>query len=168
MIQKAETSLEDIESAPLSDAAMRSWLKIQSQCREVMENYRAYGRLDFNEEPGLHTDAFLIGYAAMALHRASVSGMADHCTPDQLAFLNQSHPGLGLPAKSFARWKKELIMPDTLLKFGFNASYTRLLSDQIHIAGAPDIRFRREALATIALQNTETYYELLKELPEAL
>ncbi len=124
--------------------------------------------IDFHEEPGLHTDAFLIGYAAMALHYASVSRMTEKCSPDQLAFLNQAHPGLGLPAKSFTRWKKDLIKPDIMLKFGFNASYTRLLGDHIHIADAPEIRARREALETIALQNTEAYYELLKEIPEVL
>jgi len=58
--------------------------------------------------------------------------------------------------------------PDTLLKFGFNASYTRLLAEQIHIADAPDIRSRREALEAIALQNTDICYKFLRELPEAL
>jgi len=168
MIQEAKTSLEDIQSSPLTDAAMRNWLQVQSSCREVMEKYQAYARLDFHEEPGLHTDAFLIGYAAMALHCAGVSRMAEKCSDDQLSFLNQPHPELGLPAKSFARWKKDLIKPDTLLKFGFNASYTRLLADQIHGVDAPEVRSRREALETIALQNTEAYYELLKELPETL
>jgi len=104
----------------------------------------------------------------MALHRAAVLRMAEQGSPDQLKFLNRSHPEEGLSARSYAGWKRETFKPDTLLKFGFSASYVRLLGDQVHIADAPDIRSRREVLAAIALEDTEAYYELLKELPEAL
>jgi hypothetical protein len=167
-ILDARARIREIESALLTEPALIEWLRIQARCRNLMQSYQAYARLDFHEEPGLHTDAFLIGYVAMALHRAAVLRMAEQGSPDQLKFLNRSHPEEGLSARSYAGWKRETFKPDTLLKFGFSASYVRLLGDQVHIADAPDIRSRREVLAAIALEDTEAYYELLKELPEAL
>jgi hypothetical protein len=106
----------------------------------------------------------LIGYAAMALHRAAVLKMAEQCSAVELAFLNQSHPELGVKVNSFKRWKREMFKPDTLLKLGFNASYTNLLDEQIHIPDDPDIRARREALAALARQNTEICYDFLVKL----
>jgi hypothetical protein len=167
-ILEARTRIAEVQSSPLTEAALIEWLRDQTRCRDLMQSYQAYGRIDFHEEPGLHTDAFLIGYAAMALHRSAVLKMAEQCSAEQLKFLNHPHPEVGLSARSYARWKREMIKPDTLLKFGFNASYVRLLGDEIHVADAPDIRSRREVLAAIALEDTEAYYELLKELPEAL
>jgi hypothetical protein len=167
-ILDARARVMEIQSSPLTEPALLDWLRVQAQCRDLMQRYQAYGRIDFHEEPGLHTDAFLIGYAAMALHRSAVLKVAEQCSPEHLKFLNRSYPDVGISAKSYARWKREMIKPDTLLKFGFSASYVRLLGDQIHIADAPDIRSRREVLAAIALEDTEAYYELLKELPDAL
>ncbi len=167
-IRDAQLRIREIQSAPLTEASLLSWLRIQIECRELMENYRAYGRLDFHEYPGRHTDAFLIEYAAMALHRAGVLDMVEKCSPGQLQFLDQAHPQIGVSANTFTRWKKDLIKPDTLLKFGFSASYIQLLGDQIDVKSQPDSRVRRQALEAIAQQNTEKYYRMLKDLPGAL
>ncbi len=153
-------------SASLDDDELSSWLHEQDQCRQLMEIYQAYNHIDFHEHPGLHTDAFLIGYAAMALHHSSVLTLAERLTPQQLQWLNQAHEDIGLAKDTFQHWKEDLLKPETLLKFGFNASYIKLLHDQIEGSDDTAAGQRRRALKEVAQQDTERYYQDIKDIPD--
>ncbi len=166
VIQQAQVQFEQLDLDSCGEGNLEDWLKTQVQCRDLMQQYQAYNRLDYLDKPGLHTDAFLIYNAAMALHRTGVLTMAEQANAEQREWLDQAYPELDIKAKTFTHWRRDLLKPDVLFLFGFNATHINLLKKQIDAQDDSEVYARRQALVKIATDNSETYYQLIRELPE--
>ncbi len=149
------------ETATLSQAFMA----MQQDLRDIQERTKGYYLIDFQEEPGLHTDTFLVGFAAQALQVQSVLAMSQQSQDSHVReHLNQAPPTAG----AFDGLIRDLLTPTTLFQLGSRSSYVRLLKEPIDHSEDIDAGALRQQLRTVATESVDRYVQRLGNHPHII
>ncbi len=137
----------------------------QQGLTELINNYQGYHLIDFHTHPQLHTQAFLVGFSALALQQNTVFAWAlSHSTETSRQPLNQANSEKKIEANTFDHLLRSLVLPQTILKISAGSTYIKILKDHIHSTqgeSTPCLDLER-----IALSNSEAYYQKLEAHPE--
>lgn len=153
------------DPAALKQTALRA-LGQQKTLSRIIQAYEGYYRIDYHEEPTLHAEAFLVGFAALALQSNSVFGLVEGGMFEQREFLNQAIPEEGIASDFFDQLVRALISPTTWLKLSYDSTFVRLIQDQMAGTDGELTPETRRDLERIAQINVDQYHQRLRASPD--
>jgi hypothetical protein len=113
--------------------------KLKTQWQQFVESsfeldllklrYRAFYRIDMLKNPSLHTDCFILAYAALISQHRNILALTQNVKGnDNLStYLNHGNVELGLPPNIYSHLKFRLTHPKTLIRLNAGRAYLSLL-----------------------------------------
>ncbi len=95
----------------------------------IKQRYRAFYRIDMLKNLSLHSNCFVLAYAALIAQHKNILALTQNSVhnEDLVTFLNQSNENLGLPPNIYRHLKFRLTHPKTLLRLNAGRAYLALL-----------------------------------------
>lgn len=95
----------------------------------IKQRYRAFYRINMLKNPSLHTNCFVLAYAALIAQHRNILALAQNVNDNEnlSTFLNQKNEALGLPANIYNHLKFRLTHTQTLIRLNAGRAYLSLL-----------------------------------------
>jgi phosphatidylglycerophosphate synthase len=155
---KKATSSGDLQ---LLESNAVQFMRCQERLTTMQASYEGYHTIDRQEDSWLHDQAFLVRFSAMAIQQNTVLSIRELGTSDQvrsaMSFKNKPE---GINNDVFDTLLRSVVLPNTLVKIGYGATYLRLITGEK--ANDPPTHDSIRQLSDIARNNINAYYEKLE------
>jgi hypothetical protein len=107
----------------------QQFVEVSFEIDLIKQRYRAFYKIDLLRNPTLHTNCFVLAYAALITQHKNILALTRNVGKNEnLAnFLNQPHEALALPAHIYSHLKYRLTHTKTLIRLNAGRAYLSLL-----------------------------------------
>lgn len=137
------------------------FLGLQQRLAQIIESYEGYHTIDRQEDRLLHDQAFLVWFASLAIQQNSVLTLSRLGTNEQIrSVMNSKNDLNNINNIVFDRLLRSVVLPNTLVKIGYSATYLRLITGQY--TDHPNTHQSISDLSQIAQTNINAYHQKLE------